>query len=122
MNSGGLIDALTDLDGSWSAACYALCVVVPMKRVLMVIDDGDGWGVRLDGVEVVSFTGPHAREWAVREREELAQLLDAQSSGRAHPFLARALTACRIAGDCTAVLLGVLSATLDRQRSDAPAR
>jgi len=43
-----------------------------MKRVLMVIDDGDGWGVRLDGVEVVSFTGPHAREWAVCEREELA--------------------------------------------------
>jgi len=86
----------------------------------MVIDDGDGWGVRLDGVEVVSFTGPHAREWAVCEREELAQLLDAQSHGgssdrhyRAHSFLAVALAACRIAGDCTALLLGVLGATRD---------
>src|SRR6187200_1967115 len=75
-----------------------------MKRVLVVIDDGDGWGVRLDGVEVVSFTGPHARQWAVCEREELEQLLDAQSPGgssdrhyRALPFLAVALAACRIA-------------------------
>jgi len=70
----------------------------------MVIDNGDGWGVRLDGVEVVSFTGTHAREWAVCEREELAQLLDAQSHGssserhyRARPLLALALAACRIA-------------------------
>jgi hypothetical protein len=92
----------------------------------MVLDDGDGWGVRLDGVEVVSFTGPHAREWAVCEQEELAQLLDAQSSGRpsdrhdrAHRFLAVALTACRIAGDCTALLLGVLAATRNRRRRDA---
>jgi len=60
-------------------------------------------------VEVVSFTGPHG-EWAVCEREELAQLLDAQSHGgssdrhyRAHPFVAVALAACRIAGDCTAL-------------------
>jgi hypothetical protein len=96
---------------------------------LVVIDDGDGWGVRLDGVEVVSFTGPHARERAVCEREELAQLLDAQSHGassdrhyRAHPFLAVTLAACRIAGDCTALLLGVLGATRDRRRRDAPAR
>ena len=100
-----------------------------MKRVLVVIDDGDGWGVRLDGVEVVSFIGPHAREWAVCEREELEQLLDGQSHGgssdrhyRAHPFLAVALAACRIAGDCTALLLGVLGATRDRRRSDAHAR
>jgi hypothetical protein len=64
-----------------------------MKPVLMVIGDGNGWCVRLEGVEVVSFTGPHAQEWAVREREELAELLDAQSYGgpserhdRAHPF------------------------------------
>ena len=103
--------------------------MVPMKRVLVVIDDGDGWGVRLDGVEVVSFIGPHAREWAVCEREELEQLLDGQSHGgssdrhyRALPFLAVALAACRIAGDCTARLLGVLGATRDRRRSDAPAR
>jgi hypothetical protein len=36
------------------------------------------WSVRLDGVEVVSFFGPHAQQWAFREREELAQLLEAQ--------------------------------------------
>jgi hypothetical protein len=49
-------------------------------RVLVIIGEEDGWRVRLDGVDVVSFFGPYAREWAVREGEELAQLLDAQSS------------------------------------------
>jgi hypothetical protein len=48
-------------------------------RVLVIIGEEDGWRVRLDGVDVVSFFGPYAQEWAVREREELAQLLDAQS-------------------------------------------
>lgn len=49
-------------------------------RVLVIVGEEDGWRVRLDGVDVVSFFGPFALEWAVREREELAQLLDAQSS------------------------------------------
>jgi hypothetical protein len=54
----------------------------PMKhRVLVIISAEDGWHVRLDGVDVVSFFGPYAQEWAFREREELAQLLDAQSYG-----------------------------------------
>jgi hypothetical protein len=48
-------------------------------RVLVIIGEEDGWRVRLDGVDVVSFFGPYAQEWAVREHEELAQLLDAQS-------------------------------------------
>jgi hypothetical protein len=47
-------------------------------RPLVVTREGNGWCVRLDGVDVVGFFGPHAQEWAVREREELAQLLDAQ--------------------------------------------
>ena len=51
-------------------------------RVLVIIGEEDGWRVRLDGVDVVSFFGPYAQEWAVREGEELAQLLDAQSSYR----------------------------------------
>ena len=50
------------------------------NRVLVIIGEEDGWRVRLDGVDVVSFFGPYAQEWAVREREELAQLLDAVSS------------------------------------------
>jgi hypothetical protein len=49
-------------------------------RALVIIGEEDGWRVRLDGVDVVSFFGPYAQEWAVRERDELAQLLDAQSS------------------------------------------
>jgi hypothetical protein len=65
-------------------------------RALVVIGENNGWCVQLDGVYVVAFFGPHAREWAVREREELAQLLDAQPYGdssdqdnRAHPFVTR---------------------------------
>src|SRR5262245_46688146 len=49
-------------------------------RVLLVIGEEDGWRVQLDGVDIVSFFGPYAREWAVREQEELEQLLDARSS------------------------------------------
>ncbi|HEX7798313.1 MAG TPA: hypothetical protein VF456_28310 [Vicinamibacterales bacterium] len=48
-------------------------------RALIVTGEENVWWVRLDGVEVVSFYGPHAQEWAYREREELAQLLDAQT-------------------------------------------
>jgi hypothetical protein len=47
-------------------------------RALIVTDEENIWWVRLDGVDVVSFFGPHARQWAYREREELAQLLEAQ--------------------------------------------
>ena len=54
-------------------------VVSAMKqRALIVTDEKNIWWVRLDGVEVVSFFGPHAKQWAYREREELAQLLEAQ--------------------------------------------
>ena len=54
-------------------------------RVLIVTSDGENeWSARLDGVEVVSFVGPHAQEWAFRERGELAQLLDAHSYGDWH--------------------------------------
>jgi hypothetical protein len=55
-------------------------VVCAMKhRTLIVTGEENVWWVRLDGVEVVSFCGPHAQEWAYREREELAQLLNAQT-------------------------------------------
>jgi hypothetical protein len=55
-------------------------VVSAMKhRTLIVTSEKNIWWVRLDGVEVVSFSGPHAQEWAYRERIELEQLLDAQS-------------------------------------------
>jgi hypothetical protein len=47
-------------------------------RALIVTREENVWWVRLDGVAVVSFSGPHAQQWAYREREELAQLLDAQ--------------------------------------------
>jgi len=47
-------------------------------RALIVTSEENVWWVRLDGVEVVSFSGPHARHWAHRERIELAQLLEAQ--------------------------------------------
>jgi hypothetical protein len=47
-------------------------------KALIVTDEKNIWWVRLDGVEVVSFFGPHAKQWAYREREELAQLLEAQ--------------------------------------------
>jgi len=47
-------------------------------RALVVTNEENIWWVRLDGVEVVSFVGPHARQWAYREREELEQLLEAQ--------------------------------------------
>jgi hypothetical protein len=48
-------------------------------RALIVTGVENVWWVRLDGVDVVSFSGPHARQWACREREELAQLLEAQA-------------------------------------------
>lgn len=47
-------------------------------RTLIVTGEENIWWVRLDGVEVVSFFGPSAQQWAYREREELAQLLEAQ--------------------------------------------
>jgi hypothetical protein len=47
-------------------------------RALVVTNEENIWWVRLDGVEVVSFVGPHAQQWAYREREELEQLLEAQ--------------------------------------------
>jgi len=47
-------------------------------RALVVTHEENIWWVRLDGVVVVSFSGPHARQWAYREREELTQLLEAQ--------------------------------------------
>jgi hypothetical protein len=54
-------------------------VVSAMKhKALIVTVEENIWWVRLDGVEVVSFSGPHARQWAHRERIELAQLLEAQ--------------------------------------------
>lgn len=64
-----------------------------MHRVLTVTREENGWRVRLNGVDAVSFVGPHAQDWAFRERDELAQVLDAQSSddladrhARAHLF------------------------------------
>ena len=48
-------------------------------RALIVSSEENIWWVRLDGVEVVSFFGPHAQQWAFRERVELAELLEAQS-------------------------------------------
>jgi len=48
-------------------------------RNLIVTSEENIWWVRLDGVEVVSFFGPHAQQWAFRERIELAELLEAQS-------------------------------------------
>src|SRR5262245_66656743 len=55
-----------------------LAVVSAMKhKAVMVTSEENIWWVRLDDVEVVSFSGPHARQWAYREREELAQLLEA---------------------------------------------
>jgi hypothetical protein len=48
------------------------------RRDLIVTGEENVWWVRLEGVDVVSFSGPHAQQWACREREELAQLLDAQ--------------------------------------------
>ncbi len=47
-------------------------------RALIVTREEKVWWVRLDGAVVVSFFGPHAKQWAYREREELAQLLAAQ--------------------------------------------
>jgi hypothetical protein len=47
-------------------------------RTLIVTREENIWWVRLDGEAVVSFFGPHAQEWAYRERIELAQLLEAQ--------------------------------------------
>ena len=51
-----------------------------VHRVLTVTREENGWRVRLNGVRVVSFFGPHAQDGAFRERDELAQVLDAQSS------------------------------------------
>jgi len=48
-------------------------------RALIVTSEENIWWVRLDGVEVVSFFGPHAQQWAFRERVELSELLEAQS-------------------------------------------
>lgn len=45
-------------------------------RTLIVTGEENIWWVQLDGVEVVSFFGPYAQQWAYREREELAQLLE----------------------------------------------
>jgi hypothetical protein len=47
-------------------------------RTLIVTCEENVWWVRLDGVPVVSFSGPHAQEWAYRELRELAQLFEAQ--------------------------------------------
>ena len=47
-------------------------------RALVVTNEKNIWWVRLDGVDVVSFFGPHAKQWAYRERKELEQLLEAQ--------------------------------------------
>jgi hypothetical protein len=41
-----------------------------------VIREKSGWCVRWNGVNVVTFDGPHAEEWALREREELVALLN----------------------------------------------
>jgi hypothetical protein len=50
-----------------------------MKHGALVVSNEENiWWVRLDGVEVVSFFGPHAKQWAYRERGELEQLLEAQ--------------------------------------------
>ncbi len=64
------------------------------NRVLIATPDQNGWRVRLNGIEVVSFFGPHAQEWALRERDELAQLLNAEPCDdpqdrrdEAHPFV-----------------------------------
>jgi hypothetical protein len=81
--AGGL--SLADTGNRWC---------VPMnQRVLVATPDENGWRVRLNGIEVVSFFGPHAREWALQEREELAQLLNAVAcddpsdrDGVTHPF------------------------------------
>jgi len=64
----------------WSPACWSFRPVVSAMKhgTLIVTSEENVWWVRLDGVEVVSFCGPHARQWAYRERDELAQLLDAQ--------------------------------------------
>src|SRR5262245_58175834 len=55
---------------------------------LSVIRDKNGWSVRLDGVDVVSFVGPHAQQWAFREREELAELLNARADAASSTVLA----------------------------------
>src|SRR5262245_14327466 len=63
----------------------------PMNRgVLTVVEHNQGWYVRLDGVNVVSYFGPRAQEWAFREREELAQLLEAQPYGQPYDCRDRA--------------------------------
>jgi hypothetical protein len=69
--------------GSSVADCLSLADTgnrwcVPMnQRVLVATPDENGCRVRLNGIEVVSFFGPHVREWALQEREELARLLNA---------------------------------------------
>ena len=62
-------------------------------RVVSVTREENGWRVRLNGVDVVSFFGPHAQDRAFRERDELAKVLDAQTlddlsdrHARAHLF------------------------------------
>jgi hypothetical protein len=55
-----------------------------MNRLVLVATlDRKTWGVELNGIEVVSFCGPHAYERALHERDELDQLLSAVAG--AHP-------------------------------------
>ena len=75
-----LVQMCSATDRDWSADCWSFGLVSAMKhRALIVTSEENIWWVRLDGVEVVSFFGPHAQQWAFRERVELAELLEAQS-------------------------------------------
>ena len=58
-------------------------VVTMTDRVLIVINEQNGWSVQLNGVDVAKFFGPHAQEWAFRERDELIDLFDAQATNLA---------------------------------------
>ena len=86
-NHGRRLDQLDCAADQWlcrapGLVCRLLvvrAVVSAMKhRNLIVTSERNIWWVRLDGVEVVSFFGPHAQKWAFRERAELTQLLEAQ--------------------------------------------
>jgi hypothetical protein len=61
------------------------------ERVLIATQDQNGWRVRLNGIKVVSFFGPHAHEWAVREQKALAELLATKDDTHteARPFQTR---------------------------------
>jgi hypothetical protein len=59
-----------------------------MARTLQVVrssDDADLWRVALDGKDLVGFYGPKAQLLAERHRDELAELLGAESAGDPHP-------------------------------------